>query len=437
MTPARNMRSREDFLEAAWRIGAELCREALWDGSRCNWLGDMMEFQFGAWSVVHRSSGPDLYSGTSGTSLFMLRLDQFAPDKKIRATAAGALQQAASRADTMPPALRHGFYTGTLGIAHVLLEGAKHLERPDWSAKAWALIDEMRTIDPDPASIDVLAGIAGSIPFLLRLHKQERRQDLLDYAVRLGESLLVRANRSDKGWSWTTMPPMVQGAPDLTGFSHGTGGIGWIMLELYHATGRDDFGHAGAEAIRYEQSWFQADIENWPDFRGEPTPSHDGTMRHICATAWCHGAPGIGLARLRAFQLLRDPEYRSQAEAAIRTAVRSMNASPAQENYSLCHGLGGNAELLLYADAVLPSNGYDEIAATVGRRGIELYDRAGIPWPCGIAGGGFNPSLMLGVAGVGHFFLRLHAPATVDSVLILTPEGIGQPHRDPATAAGQ
>ncbi|MBV8732925.1 MAG: hypothetical protein JO336_24210 [Acidobacteriia bacterium] len=422
--------SREDFLEAAWRIGAELCREAIWDGARCNWLGDMMEFQFGAWSVVHRSSGPDLYSGTSGTGLFLLRLDRFAPDKRIRATAAGALEQAVSRADTIPPSLRHGFYTGSLGIAYALLEGAEVLDRPDWRVKAWALIDEMCSTDPDPGGLDVLAGIAGAVPFLLRLYKCEHRENLLDSAVRLGESLLLRANKSDKGWSWTTMPPMVAAAPDLTGFSHGTGGIGWTMLELHHATGRDDFRQAGVEAIRYEQFWFQADIENWPDFRGEPTPSHNGTMRHICATAWCHGAPGIGLARLRAFLLLADPDYRSQAEAAIRTTVRSINASPAQDNYSLCHGLGGNAELLIFADAVLPSNGYYEIAATVGRRGIELYDRASMPWPSGITGGGFNPSLMLGTAGVGHFFLRLHDPASVDSVLILTPERIGQPQSD-------
>jgi len=432
--PNRMTPSRQDFLETAWKIGAELCREALWDGPRCNWLGDMMEYQFGAWSVVHKSGGTDLYSGTSGTGLFLLRLDEVAPDKKIRAVAAGALAQAVSRADTVPPPLRHGFYTGWMGIAHVLLEGAERLDRPDWAAKARQLIEGVCTVDPDPSAIDVLAGVAGVIPFLIRLYEREHRQELLDHAVRFGESLLARVNKSGDGWSWTTMPPMVQAAPDLTGFSHGTGGIGWTMLELYGATGRDDFREAGVESIRYEQKWFQPDIENWPDFRNELTPSHDGTMRHACAMAWCHGAPGIGLARLRAFEILGDPQYRAQAEAAIRSTITSMNASPAQENYSLCHGLGGNTELLLCADALLPSAGYYQIAATVGHRGIELYDRAGNPWPCGIAGGGFNPSLMLGTAGIGYFYLRLHDPARVGSILIVAPEGIAREERAPATA---
>jgi lantibiotic modifying enzyme len=148
--------------------------------------------------------------------------------------------------------------------------------------------------------------------------------------------------------------------------------------------------------------------------------------------AWCHGAPGIGLARLRAFEILGEPDYRSQAEAALRSTTRSMNASPAQENYSLCHGLGGNSDLLLYANTVLPNAGCYQIAATAGYRGIELYNRAGIPWPCGIAGGGFNPSMMLGTAGIGYFFLRLHDPDRVGSILMVTPEGVAQPELAPA-----
>ena len=426
MRPNPGSSQNRDFLDAAWSIGAQLCREALWDGARCNWLGDTMEFQFGGWNVVHKSGGPDLYSGTSGTGLFLLHLDRFVPDKRIRATAAGAFSQAVSRAESVPPGLRHGFYTGWAGIAYALLEAAEYLDRPDWTAKAWDLIDRICATEPDPSAIDVLAGVAGVIPFLIRLYQREHRQELLDRAVTFGESLLARANQSDKGWSWTTMPPMVPGGADLTGFSHGTGGIGWAMLELFAVTGREDFRRAGIDAIRYEQAWFQPDIENWPDFRSEPAPAHDGSMRHACAVAWCHGAPGIGLARLRAYEILGEPEYRAQAEAAMRATVRAMNAQPAQDNYSLCHGLAGNSELFLNADKVWPSAGYYPIAATAGYRGIELYERGRIPWPSGVAGGGFNPSLMLGVAGTGYFYLRLHDPARIGSILIVTPERTDQ-----------
>ena len=59
-------RERGEFLDAATAIGVGLARDAIWDGDRCNWLGDVMELVLGSWQVVHRSFGTDLYGGTSG-----------------------------------------------------------------------------------------------------------------------------------------------------------------------------------------------------------------------------------------------------------------------------------------------------------------------------------------------------------------------------------
>jgi lantibiotic modifying enzyme len=60
---------------------------------------------------------------------------------------------------------------------------------------------------------------------------------------------------------------------------------------------------------------------------------------------WCYGSVGIGLTRLRAFQLLSRPQYREEAEAAIRRTIRDLDLFPNnwQPNYSLCHGLAGNS----------------------------------------------------------------------------------------------
>lgn len=93
---------RERFLDVAWSIGTLLCRDAIWDGDRCNWLGDSMEAHAGEWKVAHKSFGPDLYSGTSGIALFLAQLHGFRPDAVIAQTARGALRQALSRADEIP-----------------------------------------------------------------------------------------------------------------------------------------------------------------------------------------------------------------------------------------------------------------------------------------------------------------------------------------------
>src|SRR5687767_964999 len=94
------------YLDAAYEIGSRLAGEALWSGARCNWLGDAMEFVEGQWQVVHRTCGVSLYDGTSGIALFLSRLaatvNEQGGDPVLRATARGALAQAASRLDALP-----------------------------------------------------------------------------------------------------------------------------------------------------------------------------------------------------------------------------------------------------------------------------------------------------------------------------------------------
>src|SRR5262245_38332708 len=107
--------SKTSFLNAAESIGLRLCRDAIWDEHRCNWLGDSMEFTSNAWQVVHRAFGPELYSGTSGIALFLARLHKSTGEPAFKVTAEGAMRQAVSRIDDMSPAARIGFYSGSTG----------------------------------------------------------------------------------------------------------------------------------------------------------------------------------------------------------------------------------------------------------------------------------------------------------------------------------
>ena len=97
-------------------------------------------------------------------------------------------------------------------------------------------------------------------------------------------------------------------------------------------------------------------------------------------------------------------------------------ASAGQGNYSLCHGLAGNAELLTYASQVFGDGEYKSIADQVGQMGIEQFQKNNVPWPCGVPGGGETPNLMLGIAGIGYFYLRLFDPLKIPPVLIILPQ---------------
>lgn len=127
----------------------------------------------------------------------------------------------------------------------------------------------------------------------------------------------------------------------------------------------------------------------------------------------------MALGRLRAYELTQDPEMKVQAQAAIRSTMRGLAASiPGQESYCLCHGIGGNAEALVLGSSILGDANSLRKANEAGLRGIELYQRAGLNWPCGVNGGGVNPSLLLGLAGIGYFYLRLYDAVRFPTVLI-------------------
>lgn len=399
--------SRERFLETASSIGHRLVRDAIWSGDRCNWLGDSMELVLGDWKVAHRSFGPELYAGTAGIALFLHRLHAVTNEALLLATAKGAIAQSLSRIDDLPPSSRPTFYPGWAGIAWTLIEmgdvdrGLELLERAG---------DESDLLD-------VVTGVAGSIAPLLRLHKRFGHAWLLDRAIAHGRTLVRTANRSAEGASWTTSPGYA--ARDLTGYSHGTAGIAVALLELSAATNDASLRALAEDAFRYERAHFSEAQQNWPDFRVMPGTPQDANWPGY-AMAWCHGAPGIALSRLRAYELTGDDTYRLEAGVAIQTTYRAVSAAdPTGANFSLCHGTSGNTEAFVVASRVLREPGYLAVADWVADRGIELYARPTSEWPCGVNGGGETPNLMIGTAGIGHFYLRLFDPDRVPSVLLM------------------
>ena len=116
---------------------------------------------------------------------------------------------------------------------------------------ALKLIESLAHSETNQQGLDVISGSAGVVPVLLELHRQFTRDWLLDFAIRQGEHLLNTAHKRDEGWSWKTLEMSTR--DDLTGFSHGTAGIAWALLELFQATGEQRWRHAAEEGFRYER----------------------------------------------------------------------------------------------------------------------------------------------------------------------------------------
>jgi lantibiotic modifying enzyme len=403
-------------LSVAARIADHLCDTAFRHGDRCTWMGMTQDAEDGSDQVdfTYGTLGPDLYGGSSGVALFLSEAWRRTGERRWRDTALAGIAHALDRLDTIPPQARAGFYTGHVGVAYAAALIGRSLERADLEAQAIAVLDRLGGAADGDVVVDLLSGDTGAIAPLLAMAVQLDHPPLCDLAMRLGRRTIAAAIRGDDGWSWPVSAGAIEAARPLTGLAHGAAGIGWSLLELGSATGADEMIEAALQAFRYENRWFRPAEDNWPDFREE-----DGDDAPTCV-AWCHGAPGIGLTRLRALELGFDA-CRADAEAALRTTRSSLADRDTwiDGDFSLCHGHSGLGEILRYGSRVLGQPELAELVSEAAAAGAERFADEPASWPCGVRRGS-NPSLMIGLAGIGYFFLGLADPA-LSSVLLVRP----------------
>jgi lantibiotic modifying enzyme len=130
---------------------------------------------------------------------------------------------------------------------------------------------------------------------------------------------------------------------------------------------------------------------------------------------------------LRLLALSSDAECRVEIDTALETTMTALSTmlTPGQGNFSLCHGVAGNTDFVYTASLQLDRPELCRNVMDVAQYGIAQYHVNDIPWPCGVHGAGETPNLMMGLAGIGYFYLRLHAPTIVPSVLVLRAQEAG------------
>jgi lantibiotic modifying enzyme len=405
------------FVELSGRLGREIAGSAIWSDGRCNWVGALPRDESRMPGRAEMETlGPDLYGGTSGVALFLAEAGAKLDDDSLRATALGAIRLALDQADRIDPQVRDGLYGGSIGIVYAAARVAAVLGTRDVHTRAHRLLVAWRRNGTRSASSDLMSGCSGAVVGLVALSRLIAEPWLIDAAVGLGDELIARADVSRSGWSWAD--PEQPSMHNLCGYLHGAAGIGHALAELFEATGEARFRHASERAFDYERSWLDTRMGTWPDLRGiarragrdMPVPDSD---------SWCNGSLGIALSRLRAAELFTSEPLRREADMALAACeryVRSLLLS-APEDFSLCHGAAGAVDVLLHA-----TNGSGDLAAKLGRWGIELCARPTARFPCGLPQGE-TPGLLLGFAGIGMLYLRLADPGIQSPLLVHRPTG--------------
>lgn len=297
-----------------------------------------------------------------------------------------------------------GAASGLGSVVYTLTYTSQWLDEPALLADAtWAasLITAERI--SDDRSLDITAGVAGAMLGLLALYAVLPEQAVLDSAIACGGRLLQARTESQVGLrAWATSDGKM-----LTGFSHGAAGIAYALLRLYAATGDAALLAAAAEGIAYEDSIFSPAAGNWPDLRQDQQPAF--------ATSWCHGAPGIALARLGGLAVLDNAQVRGDIETAVQTTA----TFGIQHLDHLCCGNLGRAEVLLVAASQFSR---PELRETASKQAWSIVTRAERTGSFSLhpllPGHMYNPGFFQGTAGIGYALLRMAQPESLPCVLL-------------------
>lgn len=401
-------------LDRACAVAAALERSAVHEGGRIGWFG--LDLQEGdQWQVATLGGG--LFNGYAGVGLFFAQLARVLGNGHDAELAGRILHPLAAQArETLgrgTARVRLGAFGGDCGLAYALASASELLDEPGLAAPVPGLLRlAAGAVEYDTAH-DVMNGAAGCLAVAEALVPRYGAP-AAELADRSAAFLVGAALPADGGVAWGSN---FSCSRPMLGFSHGAAGIAWALLRHAARTGDPAAAATAHAAFGYERGRYRPDIGNWPDFRSGDSrpwglrPGPEG-VSHM--HSWCHGAPGIGLARAALPAAARTPG----TDADLRLAVDSTTRFGLYGNHSLCHGDLGNLELLTAAARLSVPGAEDER----GRRVRALLDQLDRYGPlCGTPGALTSPGLMTGLAGIGHGLLRIARPESVASVLLLEP----------------
>ena len=401
----------ESYKQAAITIANKICRDAVWHGETCNWTGLAIDENSTGKSVYTRALPPDFYDGVAGVTFFLLQVYSIQPHPIILKTLKGALHQLTTT-DVNEKKQLNGFYQGKAGVIFVLKMAAQILDDRKMDKVAEKRLTDLLHAAEKEEQNDIISGLAGIILFLMFLYKLDnKRDDLLNHAINLGKILLRRAEKNLNGYSWKTIDNALS---NLTGYAHGASGIATALIELYAITKDEEFLFATKEAFRYENSFFNSEKQNWPDFRFDNNTKK--LEDEVCSLAWCHGAPGIGLARCRAYEITGDQSFLDDGMKALQV-TRKYFTEDFVNDYTLCHGLIGNSTLLLKAESILKDMSLEDEVIKLAEYCLGQYIDRNIPIPNGYRSSKESPCFMQGNSGIGYFFLQLYDPFLFTPIL--------------------
>ena len=310
--------------------------------------------------------------------------------------------------DTNWPSFSRGLLTGKTGVALAALDLWKLVPEAEYLDYCRGNARIIMAEDPGPFT-DLMGGAASNGFFLIRLWETTGQREYLEGAVRCAQWIAANLTRDERGCHCLTRPDGGFGALPYTGVAHGISGVAHFFLLLHRAAKDSTWAELAREILTTLTRHALPDRGglNWSPGLGE---------QELNRCQWSHGAPGIGLVFLTAYEVLQDPAY---LEIALKCGTTTVAYGDFRHNITQCIGLSGCGELLLELYRVSKDESWLQHAIAFAE--VALTYRVPLPegdaWPTDEPGL-YSADFMYGASGLGHYFLRLWKPGKIPMPLM-------------------
>jgi len=370
-----------------------------------------------------------LYSGVPGIVLFYLELYSATNNPAyLKEAEAGADFLIASIKDEVYEAEEVGLYTGLSGMGYALLEIYRITNKPIYKTTVLQTVEllEQSAARSESGIIwggitDIVYGASGIGLYLQYV------ADALDYpgadslAIMTANGLIDLAIISPAGWRWKYMPSYER---FMDNFSHGTAGVGYFLSETFRRTGDKKFleGALGSAGI----------LDSLENDKGY-IPHHCPGGEDLYYLNWCHGPAGTGRLYYSLYEASKDEKWLEKltfsADHLMQEGLHEHEAPGYWNNYGKCCGSVSLAEYYLWLFEITENVKYLEYSHIMTDQLLShsTKENGYLKWvhaenrtsPENIAA---QTGLMQGSAGIGLWFLQLHAFQDDKKPLIRLPD---------------
>lgn len=344
------------FLEAA---ADPADGDALWPGS----------------PQMHRTNPVSILHGAGGPLEYVRRMRGSCPDAWLDWVQARAVPE------RCPP----GLYTGLAGTALTLATGG----RTEGALRVMRAAAESPLLEE---TCDLYYGAAGVGLAALALGQALDDDGLRAFAVRTGDRVQARSERSARGIAWRSADGAVP-----CGVARGGSGIALFYTYLGASTGDERFWSLAADALAFEfaQGRTRGGYLLWPDKAGR--------HKRYWSPHVSFGAAGVGAAAARLYACTGDPALLQWAERCADTLTFRWTNKLWQDM-----GYAGYGETLLDLHALTGDPRYREHALRIAEVLLpcQVSTRYGVGFP-GMGWGRVTTDFGYGTSGIALFLHRL------------------------------